>query len=43
MQTFVGMSFGIGKCAHTELRGVANVYELDGVELPSGGIIRSLS
>ena len=25
-----------------ELRGVANVYELDGVELPSGGIIRSL-
>ena len=38
----IGMSFGIGKCAHIGIRR-GNVSESDGVELPSGDVIRSLS
>ena len=36
------MSFGIGKYTHIGIRR-GNVYELDGVELPSGDVIRSFS
>ena len=38
----IGMSFGIGKCAHIGIRR-GNVSESDGVKLPSGDVIRSLS
>ena len=39
----IGMSFGIiGKCAHIGIRR-GNVYESDGVKLPSWDVIRSLS
>ena len=38
----IGMSFGIGKCSHIGIRR-GNIYESDGVELPSGEVIRSLS
>ena len=31
----IGMSFGIGKCAHIGIRR-DNVYESNGLELPSG-------
>ena len=38
----IGMSFGIGKYAHIGIRR-GNIYESNGVELPSRDVIRSLS